>query len=507
VPGTVSTQLIDHALLGAAVLLLGAVLASKLSNRLGIPALLLFLGLGMFAGSDGPGGIWFDDAEFAQRIGIVALAIILFSGGLETDWPAASRVLGRAVSLATIGVLLTAVLTGWFASGLLGISLTQGLLIGAIVSSTDAAAVFSVLRVQRLRLRGRLQPLLELESGSNDPMAVFLTIAFTQLLANPSTPVPMLALVFVQQMVVGGVIGLAFGKAALWAINRVRLETEGLYPVFMLAVVLLTYGATASLGGSGFLAVYIAGIIMGAGQFVYRRSVSRFTDGVSWLMQIAMFLVLGLLVFPSRLPAVAVPGAVVALFLIVIARPVGVFASLVLARMPMRYKFFVAWVGLRGAVPIVLATFPLVARVPHSELYFDLVFFVVLTSVLIQGTTIAVAARWLRVQLPVPARRSGPLDFIRTGRAQSSFVEVEVAPNSEAAFKQIVDLQFPGGALAVVVGRGDDYIVPRGSTVLQPGDVLLVLADRDQIPAVRAMASERRAAVRTGGNPADADAS
>jgi cell volume regulation protein A len=484
------TTLIDHALLGAAVLLLAAIFASKLSQRLGIPALLVFLAVGMLAGSDGPGGSWFDDAQLAQRLGIVALAVILFSGGLETDWRTASTVAGRALSLATLGVLITTALTGWFVSTLLGVPLTHGLLIGAIVSSTDAAAVFSVLRGRGLRLKRRLQSLLELESGSNDPMAVFLTIALTQLVAAPATPIATLLPSFAQQMLVGGIVGLAVGKAALWAINRVRLETEGLYPVFTLAVVLLAYGATASLGGSGFLAVYVAGIAMGSGPFVYRRSLTRFTDGLAWLMQIAMFLVLGLLVFPSRLPGVAMRGALIALFLIVVARPVSVLISLAFARMPMRDKLFISWVGLRGAVPIVLATFPLVADIPRAALCFDLVFFVVLTSVLVQGTTIPLAARWLRVESAARARTPGPLDFIRAGRARSNFVEVRVAPHSQAAGKQIVDLHFPGSALAVVVGRGDDYIVPRGSTVLEPGDVLLVLADRDQIPAVRAMVED-----------------
>ncbi len=476
---------IEHALVLAAVLLFAGVLASKLSARLGVPALLLFIGIGMLAGSDGPGGIWFDSAYLAQSLGTVALALILFSGGLETDWTAVRGVLWRAVSLATGGVVLTAALVGVFVHLVLGLRLIEGFLIGAIVSSTDAAAVFAVLRAQRMQLKARLQPLLELESGSNDPMAVFLTVAITQLLATPQTSVLSTLPMFIQQMALGGAVGYAMGKLAVLLINRLRLEAEGLYPVLMLSTVLFTYGAAASVGGSGFLAVYLAGIILGNTDFLHKRSLARFSDAVAWLMQITMFLVLGLLVFPSRLPQVAWPGLLLALFLVIVARPISVFVSLAFARLGFRHKLLVSWVGLRGAVPIVLATFPMVAGLPRAELHFDLVFFVVLTSVLIQGTTIPLVARWLRLQAPTPPKVRSPLEFVPARRTRSELVEFIVSPGSEAAGKQVVELGLPKSALAVLLARGDDYITPRGSTVVQPGDLLLILADRGEVGAVR----------------------
>ncbi|MDQ4068361.1 MAG: potassium/proton antiporter, partial [Actinomycetota bacterium] len=280
----------------AAVLVLLGVVASKVSARLGVPALLLFLLLGMAAGSEGVGGIEFEDYESAQAIGVVALAFILFSGGFDTDWSGVRPVVGPSLLLATAGVLVTALISGAFASWIFGMPLTAGLLLGAVISSTDAAAVFSVLRSRSVSLTGRLRPLLELESGSNDPMAVFLTVGFLELLTDDGATVAGLVPLFVAQMAVGGVAGVLAGKGAVLAINRVRLEYEGLYPVVMIALVLLTYGVTATLGGSGFLAVYVAGLVMGHERFVHKRSLGRFADGLAWLMQIAMFLVLGLLV-------------------------------------------------------------------------------------------------------------------------------------------------------------------------------------------------------------------
>ncbi|MBO0779644.1 MAG: potassium/proton antiporter [Ktedonobacteraceae bacterium] len=388
---------IERQLLIASVLVLVSILASKISTRLGVPALLCFLGIGMLAGSEGVGGIYFDNTELAQSLGVVALAFILFAGGLDTNWSTVRAALWPAFSLATIGVILTTVLVGLFSFFVLKLSLLQGLLIGAIISSTDAAAVFSVLRAQDLKLRGRLASILELESGSNDPMAVFLTIGLTELIVTPDQSPLVLIPLFFQQMFIGALCGLLCGWCAVLVIKRLHLDVEGLYPVLTIALVIFIYGLTATLKGSGFLAVYIAGILLGNHPLRQADSLTRFHDGLAWLMQIAMFLTLGLLVFPSRLRDVMIGGLLIALFQIFVARPASVFISLLLARLGLGEKLFISWVGLRGAVPIVLATFPLLAGAPNASSLFDLVFFIVLASVLLQGTLIPFVARWLKV--------------------------------------------------------------------------------------------------------------
>jgi cell volume regulation protein A len=393
----------DEWLLVSSLLLLLSIFAWKVSSRLGIPALLLFLGIGMLAGSDGPGGIYFDDALVAQSVGVVALAFILFAGGLETDWKVVRPALGGALSLSTIGVLLTAVIVAMFAIIVLHFSFTEGLLLGAIISATDAAAVFSVLGARNLHLKGKLLPLLELESGTNDPMAVFLTIGLTRLLTNPHEPVWGMLLLFVQQMGVGTVLGLLIGWAAIWLIGHLNLDVEGLYRVFTIALVLFTYGLTAWLGGSGFLAVYLVGLLLGNSSVQQVDRLSRFHDSLAWLMQIAMFLILGLLVFPSRLPAVAVSGLLITGVAVFLARPVSVLIALLPVKMSLQEKLFAGWVGLRGAVPIVLATFPLLAGLSKASFLFDLVFFVVLASVLLQGMSVPFVVQWLGVIARAPA--------------------------------------------------------------------------------------------------------
>ncbi|HWQ54745.1 MAG TPA: potassium/proton antiporter [Bryobacteraceae bacterium] len=478
---------IEQILLIASVLLLLAVMASKLSSWLGVPGLLLFLVLGMLAGSEGPGGIPFDDAQVAQALGVVALAYILFSGGLETDRTTARAVLAQGVSLATLGVLVTALAVGACARAVLGLEWLEAVLLGSIVSSTDAAAVFSVLRSKSISLKGNLKGLLELESASNDPMAIFLTVALIGLIMNPGTSVWGLIPMFFLQMTVGAVVGYGAGRGTIAALNRLRLDAEGLYPVLTLASVPLTYAVAALLQGSGFLAVYIAGIVVARGDFIQKRTILRFHDGIAWLMQIAMFLVLGLLVFPSRLAPVALAGLLLAAFLMFVARPAGVFLALAFSKMGTRQKTLISWVGLRGAAPIILSTFPLLARVPRAELYFNVVFFVVLTSVLLQGTTIPLVARWLKLEAPLSPRKEYPLEFVPTVKSRSEMIEVAIGPESRAAGRQIVDLHLPRTSLVVLVARDDDFIAPRGGTVVRNGDVLLVLTDKEEAAAVRAI--------------------
>lgn len=482
---------VEYLLAGVAVLLLVSVLASKATDRLGVPALLFFLGVGMLAGSDGIGGIYFDNPWLAQSLGVVALVFILFSGGLDTDWKSVRPILREGFALSTLGVVLTALAVGLFANALLGFSLLEGLLLGAIISSTDAAAVFAVLKSRRVSLKGRLRPLLELESGSNDPMAVFLTVGLIRLITHPGSPLTELLPSFVVQMALGGALGAGLGKGMVFLVNRLKLGYEGLYPVLTLSLALLAYGATASLGGNGFLAVYIAGLVMGNDSFVHKRSLVRFHDGLAWLMQIAMFLTLGLLVFPSRLPSVVWMGLAVSGFLMLAARPLSVFLTLAFSGLSVPEKTMVSWVGLRGAVPIILATFPLLAGLPRAEIIFDLVFFIVLTSALIQGASIPWLAKRLKVDAPVDARPKFPIEFEAAGQMDADLVEMIVPYGSRVAGKAIMELGMPPDSLITLVCRSGDFIVPSGSTLLEEGDVLLVLATADGLPQVKEILSRR----------------
>jgi cell volume regulation protein A len=470
----------------AGLLLISSVLVSKVSDRFGVPALLLFLLLGMLAGSDGPGGIYFDDPALTQFLGVIALVFILFSGGLDTEWQTIRPVLKQGITLATFGVVLTAVLVGLFAQWVLGFSLLEGLLLGAIVSSTDAAAVMSVLRSKGINLKGQLKPLLELESGSNDPMAVFLTVGLIEVLTQQISSPVVLVGQLVLQMVLGALVGYGLGRAMVWIVNRVQLGYDGLYPVLTLACVLFVYGATTVLGGNGFLAVYLAGIVVGNHDFIHKRSLLRFHDGLAWLMQIAMFLTLGLLVFPSQLFPVIGLGILIAVWLMFVARPVAVFASLIGSKMPASEKTLISWVGLRGAVPIILATYPRVAGLPAAPLIFNIVFFVVLASVLFQGTTIPRVARWLRVEAPLVPKRSFPLEYTPVNSLKSELRELTIPAGAFAEGKAIVELHLPREVLVILIGRSDEFLVSSGSTVIQADDTLLILADHDQFQQVAA---------------------
>lgn len=475
---------IEQILLGVALLLLLSVAASKASGRLGVPALVIFMIVGMLSGSEGLGKIYFDNFAQAQSLGVLALALILFAGGLDTQWKEVKPVLGTALILSTLGVVMTAGLVGWFATAALGMTLLEGLLLGAIVSSTDAAAVFSVMRSRSVSLKGNLKPLLELESGSNDPMAVFLTVGIIGLLSRPGSSMLELIPAFFLQMSIGAVAGYLLGRLAIILINKINLEYEGLYPVLTLAYVLFGYAATALIGGNGFLAVYIIGLVMANYAFIHKRSIARFHDGLAWLMQIAMFVALGLLVFPSKLLPVLGAGLLVAFFLMFVARPLSIFLLLPFSKLTFPEKAMVSWVGLRGSVPIILATFPLLAGVPNAEYIFNLVFFIVMTSVILQGTSIPIVSKWLGVYKPLEEKVAYPLEFNPMGDLKSDLVEIAIPSGSQAAGKPIVALGIPAGALIVMLRRAQEFIVPNGATVLQTGDTMLMLAQKDDLPEV-----------------------
>ncbi|UCS94832.1 potassium/proton antiporter [Echinicola marina] len=469
----------ENILLVGAILLIASILASKTAGRAGIPVLLLFLGIGMLAGSDGLGGIAFDDPKIAQLLGVVSLAYILFSGGLDTKWQSIKPVLGSGLTLSTLGVLLTAASVGGFAYWIGEFSLLESLLLGAIVSSTDAAAVFSILRTKSIGLKGNLRPLLELESGSNDPMAYFLTIGLTSLISLEGFTIQSLLPVFVLQMLVGGLGGYLFGRGTVLLFNKIQLEYEGLYPVLMLALVMLVYGVLDILGGNGFLGVYIAAVTIGNGKMIHKKSIIKFFDGIAWLMQIIMFITLGLLVFPSQVIPVMGIGFVIALFLIVVARPIGVFVSLAFFKFSFKDKLFVSWVGLRGAVPIVFATFPLIAGVESANMIFNVVFFIVLTSVALQATSLSFVAKLLKLAVPEGMKKKSLLDLELSESFKNALIEVEIPENSSIDGKKIVELGFPNTSLIVLINRDGKFVTPNGHTEIVSGDKLMVMMNSE----------------------------
>lgn len=466
-------------MLGAALLLLFCVLASKISGKLGMPTLVVFLGVGILAGSEGIGRIYFDDAFGTQTLGIVALAYILFSGGLDTKWSCIRPVLKIGFALSTLGVLFTCTLTGLFVHYVLDLPLHESFLIGAIISSTDAGAVFTVLRTRNIHLKGHLKPLLELESGSNDPMAVFLTTALIQLMQNPQFElIDMVPLLF-KQMILGAIVGYTLGRAMVYIFNHIKLQIEGLYIVTSLAVVVLIYSLTQKLGGNGFLAVYIAGVVLGNHTFVFKKSLALLHDGISWLMQCAMFLTLGLLIYPSKVMEIAHFGVMIAAFMILVARPISIFAATLFSKLTINDKALISWVGLRGSVPVVMATYPLVAGLDKTGLIFNVVFFVCLSSLIIQGTSIPFFSKLFKVYDEAqPAEKN----YSSTPGHLSDIVTVDVPQYSQAVKKSIVDLGLPHqSTLIVAIERDDEVIIPRGSTLIEAGDKISVMADDDHL--------------------------
>jgi cell volume regulation protein A len=376
----------------------------------------------------------------------------------------------------------------------LGFDWLHGLLLGATIVSTDVAAVFTVLRSRSVSLQGRIRPLLELESALNDPMAVFLSVGLLELLSRRNgAALWTLAPMFIRQMTLGTLAGAGAGKAMRWMLNRVALDYEGLYPVLSVALVVLTYGLTDRVGGSGFLAVYVSGIVLGNSDYVNKRSLTLFHDGLAWLMQIVMFLTMGLLVIPSEVSRVALSGIALSAFLVFVARPVSVLACLTPFRYPLREQLMVSWAGLRGAVPIVVATYPLIAGAPGARTIFNLVFFVVFISVLLQGATIPAVSRWLNVAAPLSRRFRYPIEYTPAPGEKNRLVELPVPPGSAAIGRPLVDLRLPTGALVVLIRRHDDVFVPRGNTQIASDDVLLLLAERDAIDRTRAIINARTA--------------
>ncbi|PVY43829.1 potassium/proton antiporter [Pontibacter virosus] len=477
---------VELILFSIAILFFLSILAGKAGHRFGVPALLLFLSVGMISGTDGI-GIQFENIQIAQIIGTVALCIILFSGGMDTKIADIRPVMAQGVVLATVGVFLTAVLTGfaiWWVLGMTvesaGIGLTTSLLLAATMSSTDSASVFSILRSKRMQLKNNLRPMLELESGSNDPMAYILTITLIEIVLMESGVNYWAAGgMLVMQLVVGGAAGFIFGKLAVRLINRVDIDNGSLYPILVFTCCIFIFSATYFIKGNGFLAVYIGGLVIGNSKFVHKRSSLNFFDGMAWMSQLLMFLTLGLLVNPRELVPIIIPGLIISFLMIFITRPLSVFLCLMpFRKMGVKDKAYISWVGLRGAVPIIFAILPLAADVPHARLMFNIVFFCTLVSLVVQGTSLSRMAVWLGLaEQPRELEKLKDFDIEFSDEIKSITTEINITAHALINGNHLMDLPLPDKTLAVMVKRDDKYFVPKGKTVLQEDDKLLIITD------------------------------
>jgi cell volume regulation protein A len=477
---------IESLLFFASILFLVSLLATKTGNRFGVPALLLFLCVGMVFGSGGF-GFQFENYKMSQTIGTVALCIILFSGGLDTKYNDIRPIAAQGVVLATLGVLLTALITGifiyyvvnaWFAS--VTVSFLEAMLLASVMSSTDSASVFAILRGKGVRLKNNLKPLLELESGSNDPMAYMLTIVLIRLISDDqagATAYGDAVVSFFMQFIIGAGAGYLFGKAAVWFINKINLHNDSFYPVLLFTCCIFIFSATYFIRGNGYLAVYLAGLIIGNAKIVHKRTSIRVFDGLAWLSQIVMFLTLGLLVNPNELLPVATVSLLIGAFMIIGSRPLSVFISLLpFRKMFFRSKLFVSWVGLKGAVPIIFAIYPLAAGLENSHFIFNVVFFITLMSLLVQGASLTQVSKWLGLSHHEADKSDfKEFDVEFAEDIKSTMTEIEITGDLLQRGGRLMELPLPDHTLVVMLKRDGKYFVPKGNTVLMPHDKLLVI--------------------------------
>ncbi|MCE7864318.1 MAG: potassium/proton antiporter [Bacteroidetes bacterium CHB5] len=481
---------IEAFLLVVSVLFFLSILAGKASSRFGVPALLLFLGVGMLGGSDGL-GIQFENIQFASAIGTIALCIILFSGGLDTKISEIRPIIVPGVILATFGVLLTAIITGvivWWILGMTmpsaGIGLLTTLLLASTMASTDSASVFSILRSKNLQLKNNLRPMLELESGSNDPMAFVLVITIIDLIKLNGEPnYWLVASTLLLQLGIGAVMGFTSGKLAVRIINRIKIGNDSLYPILIFTFCIFIFSATYFVKGNGFLAVYVGGLVIGNSKFVHKRSCLNFFDGLAWMSQLIMFLTLGLLVNPHELVPVIVPGLLISFLMIFFSRPLTVFLCLLpFQKISFKDKTYISWVGLRGAVPIIFAIYPLVENVPHARLIFNIVFFCTLVSLVVQGTSLPLFARWLNLaERPRKIKKVRNFDIDFSNDLKSVTTEIEVTAKILEGGNKLMNLPLPDNTVVVMVMRDNNYFVPTGQTVLKEKDKILIITDNHEI--------------------------
>ena len=471
------------------ILLFFSIIVGKTGYRFGVPTLLLFLLIGIVAGNDVLDLIEFNNPKIAQYIGVVALNIILFSGGMDTRIADIRPIVFAGITLATLGVLLTALITGFFIYWLTNnvihsvtFSLLEAILLASTMASTDSASVFAILRSKGLSLKENLRPLLELESGSNDPMAYMLTIVSIQLLSVPEISSWSILWLFLKQLLLGALCGMLLGKLSVRIMNRINLDNDALYSVLLLTIMFFLFGFTSFIGGNGYLAVYVGGLLMGNHRFVHKRSSIRFFDGLTWLFQIVMFLSLGLLVNPSELLPVASIGIIIGIFMILVARPLAVFISLLpFRKFSFKARVFTSWVGLRGAVPIIFATYPLLSDVPNANTMFNIVFFITILSLVVQGTQVSNMARKLGLALPTQeARKLKEFDVEFSDDIKSAMCEIRVKPQMLENGERLMDMSLPDHTLVAMVKRGNKYFIPRGNTTLKENDVLLIITDNEE---------------------------
>ena len=474
----------ENILLIGSILIFCSIMISKTGYRFGIPTLLLFLVVGMLFGSDGL-GLEFDSAKDAQFIGMIALSIILFTGGMDTKISDIRPVLSQGMLLSTVGVLLTTLLTGGFIYWLSGYSemniempILTCMLLAATMSSTDSASVFNLLRSQRMNLKENLKPMLELESGSNDPMAYMLTIALIQVIfSGGDFNVLDVVKALLVQFTVGGTMGYAFGRMAVWLVNKVNLSNSSLYPILLLSFVFITSTSTEMMGGNGYLAVYILGVVVGNTRLVFRKEINTFMNGLTWFFQIVMFLSLGLLVNPHEMLDVSISALLIGLFMIIVARPLSVGLCLLpFNEMSFKAKCFVSWVGLRGAVPIIFATYPVVAEIPGSKVIFNIVFFITLISLIFQGMTIASVARWFNLDLP-EEKEGNDFGIEIPEEIDSQLTDVTLTAEMLQNGNRLMDMHIAKGTLVMLVKRGKEFIIPNGRMELKEGDKLLYISE------------------------------
>ena len=481
----------ENILLIGSILLFVSIVVGKTGYRFGVPALLLFLLVGMLFGSDGL-GLQFHNAKIAQSIGMVALSVILFSGGMDTKFKEIRPILSPGIVLSTVGVFLTALFTGlfiWYLSGMswtnIHFPLITSLLLASTMSSTDSASVFAILRSQKMNLKHNLRPMLELESGSNDPMAYMLTIVLIQFIQSDGMGTGNIIGSFIIQFLVGAAAGYILGKLAILILNKINIDNQSLYPILLLSFVFFTFAITDLLRGNGYLAVYIAGMMVGNHKITFRKEIATFMDGLTWLFQIIMFLMLGLLVNPHEMIEVAVVALLIGVFMIVIGRPLSVFLCLLpFRKITLKSRLFVSWVGLRGAVPIIFATYPVVANVEGSNMIFNIVFFITIVSLIVQGTSVSFVARLLHLSTPLE-KTGNDFGVELPEEIDTDLSDMTITMEMLNEADTLKDMNLPKGTLVMIVKRGDEFLIPNGTLKLHVGDKLLLISEKNKQETVK----------------------
>ena len=481
----------ENILLIGSILLFVSIVVGKTGYRFGVPALLLFRLVGMLFGSDGL-GLQFHNAKIAQFIGMVALSVILFSGGMDTKFKEIRPILSPGIVLSTVGVFLTALFTGlfiWYLSGMswtnIHFPLITSLLLASTMSSTDSASVFAILRSQKMNLKHNLRPMLELESGSNDPMAYMLTIVLIQFIQSDGMGTGNIIGSFIIQFLVGAAAGYILGKLAILILNKINIDNQSLYPILLLSFVFFTFAITDLLRGNGYLAVYIAGMMVGNHKITFRKEIATFMDGLTWLFQIIMFLMLGLLVNPHEMIEVAVVALLIGVFMIVIGRPLSVFLCLLpFRKITLKSRLFVSWVGLRGAVPIIFATYPVVANVEGSNMIFNIVFFITIVSLIVQGTSVSFVARLLHLSTPLE-KTGNDFGVELPEEIDTDLSDMTITMEMLNEADTLKDMNLPKGTLVMIVKRGDEFLIPNGTLKLHVGDKLLLISEKNKQETVK----------------------